>query len=83
MTLSQSLMMCPGLLMKLELNNPGGNHKYAQRGIYIGNSSAGCLAVARRLHRKVDHRDTLVACIAYDGGYWYSDITATFSNLTS
>ena len=56
---------------------------YAQRGIYIGNSSAGCLAVARRLHRKVDHRDTLVACIAYDGGYWYSDITATFSNLAS
>lgn len=22
MTLSQSLMMCPGLLMKLEMNNP-------------------------------------------------------------
>lgn len=28
MTLSQSLMMCPGLLMKLEMNNPGGSHKY-------------------------------------------------------
>ena len=48
---------------------------YGQRGIYIGNSSAGCLAVARRLHREIDQRDTVVACIAYDSGHWYSDIT--------
>jgi cysteine synthase len=49
---------------------------YGQLGIYIGNSSAGCLAVARSLHCEIDPGDTVVACISYDSGHWYSDMTS-------
>lgn len=46
---------------------------YLQTGIFIGNSSAACLAVARKLETEENLSGSLLLTIAYDSGLWYED----------
>lgn len=49
-------------------------HFYMHNGIHIGNTSAGCFAVAKQLLDRSDYRDKVVVTMAYDSGLWYADI---------
>lgn len=49
-------------------------HFYMHNGIHIGNTSAGCFAVAKQLLDRSDYQDKVVVTMAYDSGLWYADI---------
>lgn len=49
-------------------------HFYMNNGIHIGNTSAGCFAVAKQLLDRSDYQDKVVVTMAYDSGLWYADI---------
>ncbi|MDX1456395.1 MAG: pyridoxal-phosphate dependent enzyme [Marinobacter sp.] len=49
-------------------------HFYMNNGLYLGNTSAACFAVARQLLERPEHADRAIVTLAYDSGLWYSDI---------
>ena len=47
---------------------------YLQTGLYMGNTAAATLAVARALHQDPAYRDWSIVTLAYDAGLWYQDL---------
>ena len=63
--------VCP---VSLEQTLDAQRHFYRHNGVHIGNTSAGCFAVARQLLDRHKYRNKVVVTMAYDSGLWYADI---------
>jgi len=50
-------------------------------GIFVGNSSAATIAVARNIRASQCFKNSPIITLAYDSGLWYEDYL--FANLTS
>jgi cysteine synthase len=49
---------------------------YLQTGIFVGNSSAANIAVARNIRESKRFDGVPVVTVAYDSGLWYNDFIA-------